>query len=101
MRNLERQVEELPPAIFHCFYQCHSLFDLFLYLQVVFTSFTEVFSKQGFIYGFIYTRQAKTDKSQLLNFVLGQAKMAVYITRKRKVEQNVRIEPVHCLYQHD
>ena len=80
-------------TIFHCFYECHRLSDLFLFLQVVFTSFKEVFNKQVFIYGFKYTRQQK-QKSQLLNFVLGQAKMAVYITRKRKVEQDIHIEPV-------
>ena len=39
-----------------------------------------------------WTRRIK--KSQLLNFVLGQAKMAVYITRKRKVEQDIHIEPL-------
>ena len=83
----------LKETLFHCFYQCHCLSDLFLFLQVAFTSFTEVFSKQGFIFGFKYTHKLKP-KSQLLNFVLGQAKMAVYITRKRKVEQNVHIEPV-------
>ena len=65
----------------------------FLFLQVVFTSFEEVFNKQVFIHGLKYTRQQK-QKSQLLNFVLGQAKMAVYITRKRKVEQNIHIESV-------
>ena len=43
-----------------------------------------------FIYGFRYTRQHK-QKSRLLNFVLGQAKMAVYVTRKRKVEENLHI----------
>ena len=49
-------------TIFHCFYECHRLSDLFLFLQVVFTSFKEVFNKQVFIYGFKYTRQKKTKK---------------------------------------
>ena len=80
-------------TLFHCFYECHRLSELFLFLQVVFTSFKEFFNKQGFIYGFKYTREQK-HKSQLLNFVLGQAKMAVYITRKRMVEQDAHIEPV-------
>ena len=58
-------------TLFHCFYECHRLSDLFLFLQVVFTSFKEVFNKQGFIYGFKYIRQQK-HKSQVLNFVLGR-----------------------------
>ena len=80
-------------TIFHCFYACHRLSDFFLFFQVFFTSFEEIFNKQVFIYGFKYTCQQK-HKSQLLNFVLGQAKMAVYITGKRKVEENVHIESV-------
>ena len=60
-------------TIFHCFYECHRLSDL-----IIFTSFKEVF-----INGFKYTRQEK-HKSQLLNIVLGQAKMVMYITRKRR-----------------
>lgn len=79
--------------IFHCFYECHRLSALFLFLQTVFISFKESFNKQVFICGFRYTRQQK-HKSQLLSFVLGQVKMAVYITRKRKVEEDLHIEPV-------
>lgn len=56
-----------------------------IFLQRVFTVFNKVFSKRVFICGFNYSRQKK-EKSQLLNFVLGQTKMAVYIGRKRKVE---------------
>ncbi|CAF94185.1 unnamed protein product [Tetraodon nigroviridis] len=40
-----------------------------------------------------YTRHQK-DKCQLLNFVLGQAKMAVYLSRKRKMEEGFIVEPV-------
>ncbi|KAK0143962.1 Transposon TX1 uncharacterized protein [Merluccius polli] len=60
----------------------------------VFTVFTEVFTKEVFICGFKYTRQKK-EKSQLLNFVLGQAKMAVYVSRKRRVDGGETISPVH------
>ncbi len=41
-----------------------------------------------FILGFKYVRK-KRFVCQLLNFVLGQAKLAIYIGRKTKVEQNV------------
>ncbi|KAI3355856.1 hypothetical protein L3Q82_004226 [Scortum barcoo] len=40
-----------------------------------------------------YTRQHKK-KCQILNFVLGQAKMAVYLSRRRKVEEDVNIDVV-------
>lgn len=46
--------------------------------------FTEVFTKGVFICGFKYAHQKK--KNQLLNFVLGQAKTAVYVSRNRRVE---------------
>jgi len=41
-----------------------------------------------FICGVKYVKKHR-QKSQLLNFLLGQAKMAIYTTRKEKVEQNV------------
>ena len=41
-----------------------------------------------FICGFKYARR-KRFKCQLLNFLLGQAKMAVYGTRKNKIERNM------------
>ncbi|KAI3372190.1 hypothetical protein L3Q82_007029 [Scortum barcoo] len=41
----------------------------------------------------VYTRQHKK-KCQILNFVLGQAKMAVYLSRRRKVEEDVNIDVV-------
>ena len=80
-------------TVFHCFYECLRLLPLFLFLQTVFTKCGEVFTKQFFILGFKYTRQHK-NKCQLLNFVLGQAKMAVYFSRRRKVEDGFIVEPV-------
>lgn len=80
-------------TVFHCFYECLRLLPLFLFLQTVFTKCGEVFTKQLFILGFKYTRQHK-NKCQLLNFVLGQAKMAVYFSRRRKVEDGFIVEPV-------
>ncbi len=84
---LNVNVEDICPfctereTVFHCFTECHRLSALFLFLQGVFT----VFTKGVFICGFKYTRQKK-EKSQLLNFVLGLAKMAVYVSRRRRVE---------------
>lgn len=58
----------------------------------VFTAFNEVFTKKVFIRGFKYTRQRK-QKSQLLNFILGEAKMAVFLTRRRKIDGGETTSP--------
>lgn len=75
-------------TVFHTFMQCSRLEPLFTVLQNLFVSFGETFSTKTFICGFKYV-QRKRFKCQLLNFLLGQAKMAVYCTRKQKIEGNV------------
>lgn len=51
----------------------------------MFSNFGEHFSFQSFIFGTFY-RAAHRTKSQLLNFLIGQAKRAIYIKRQRKIE---------------
>ncbi|KAI3355604.1 hypothetical protein L3Q82_018441 [Scortum barcoo] len=77
-------------TVFHCFLECTRLTHLFDLLREFFSAFDECFTKQVFICGFKYTRQKK-HKCQLLNFLMGQAKVAVYVSRRRKVEQSVLI----------
>ena len=48
-------------------------------------NFGEIFSSKIWILGQKYS-VAQRVKSQLLNFLIGQAKLAVYITRKNKIE---------------
>ncbi len=43
------------------------------------------FSMQMFISGFKYVRR-RASECQLFNFVLGQSKMAIYVSRRNKVE---------------
>lgn len=62
-------------------------------IESIFHGCGEVFTKQTFICGFKYTCLEK-HKCQLLNFVLGQAKMAVYVSRKRKVDKGVDTDVV-------
>lgn len=50
-----------------------------------FVNFGEKFSSEIFILGPKYS-VAQRIKSQLLNFLIGQAKLAVYMTRKNKIE---------------
>lgn len=72
-------------TVFHCFMECNRLVVLFNVLTVLFSKFGEVFSFKKFIFGPKYNRLIRK-KSQLLNFVVGQAKLAIYISRKNKIE---------------
>ncbi len=71
-------------TIFHCFMHCERLRPLFVLLEIVFANVNEMFTMIVFIFGFKYCKRKKR-KGRLLNFILGQAKMAVYISRKYKI----------------
>lgn len=76
-------------TLFHCFSECVRLSALFVLLKAI-------FSRCGvtiFICGFRFTRLRK-NKCQLLNFLLGQAKMVVYMSRKRKLSEGLNVEVV-------
>ncbi len=73
-------------TIFHAFMYCFRLEPLFVKLKELFCRLNENFSIETFILGFKYL-QKKRFICQLLNFILGQAKLAVYISRKNKIEQ--------------
>lgn len=70
-------------TVFHAFMHCERLKPLFDILGMPFNSFNVIFSMKIFICGFKYLKNCR-QKSQLLNFLLGQAKMAIYATRKEK-----------------
>lgn len=76
-------------TIFHAFVKCARLEFLFMVLENIFLRCNETFTMVSFILGFKYVLK-KRFVCQLLNFVLGQAKLAVYMSRKKKVEQNLR-----------
>ncbi|KAK0145749.1 Transposon TX1 uncharacterized protein [Merluccius polli] len=78
----------LRETVFHCFLDCSRLQALFAFLKRLFYMYGVVFTKHMFILGFMY-RQKQKAKCQLLNFLLGQAKMAVYLSRKRKLEESL------------
>ncbi len=73
-------------TVFHCFMFCNRLPFLFSLLELLFESFEVCFTKQDFILGCMYTIKKKY-KCQLLNFIVGIAKLAIYITRRNKIEQ--------------
>ncbi len=73
-------------TIFHVFIQCSRLTPFFDFVKGVFCGFNESFSEELFILGFKYSQRRKYI-CQLLNFIIGQAKMAVYVSRKNKIDQ--------------
>lgn len=73
-------------TLFHAFMQCSRLQPLFDCLTNMFISFDEKFTQSVFIFGFKYRRSSQF-KCQLLNFILGKAKMAIYMSRREKMEQ--------------
>lgn len=73
-------------TIFHAFVQCARLIPLFVFLEKCFCGFNELFTETVFILGFKYSKKNKYF-CQLLNFIIGYAKMAIYITRRDKIEQ--------------
>ena len=72
-------------TIFHAFMQCVRLEPLFSLLKRLFGGFNENFSMESFIFGIKYCQKRKS-KCLLLNFLLGQSKMAIYVSRRNKVE---------------
>ncbi len=78
-------------TVFQCYSECARLVPLFMLLERLFRKAGEVFSKQMFILGFKY-KQSEKHKCQLMNFILGQTKMAIYVSRKRKVDDLVDID---------
>jgi len=73
--------------IFHAFMHCNRLLPLFQVLKSLFGRFDETFSLETFICGFKYIRRCRF-RCQLLNFLLGQAKKAIYDARKIRIERN-------------
>ena len=74
-------------TVFHAFIRCPRLAVLFKLLACLFRKAGEEFSLKISIYGW-HDKKTQKEKCQLLNFIVGQAKMAVYVSRKRKVEDN-------------
>jgi len=84
----------LSVSIFHCFVHRDRLKNLFLMLNFMFVDFKVILAKVGFIFGFKFWEK-KRKKGQLVNFVIGKAKMAIYLTRKGKMDGEVGQDVVH------
>ena len=76
---------DLRETIYHVFTECKRLASLFSLLTLVFSLFNVVFTEKVFIMGAAYKKVEK-EKWQLLNYLSGEAKMAIYLSRKARVE---------------
>ena len=73
-----------PETLHHLFVQCTRLAGLFRQLGTWFQGFGEQFSFCVFIYGPRYSVKRKAVHT-LINFISGQAKLAIWKTRKNRV----------------
>lgn len=87
-------------TVFHCFYYCERLCRLFNTLQDVFKGFGETWSRAAFILG-VGFKKANASKWKLMNYLVGDAKLAIYTSRKNKVEESRAGNPqyFHCTNQ--
>ncbi|TWW54086.1 Transposon TX1 uncharacterized 149 kDa protein ORF 2 [Takifugu flavidus] len=74
-------------TVFHTYSECERLTVLFNVMKGVFNGFKETFSIRTFIFGAGYNSKAACNKWQLLNFICGEAKMAIYVSRKNKISK--------------
>lgn len=72
-------------TVFHCFTECFRLGLIFALLKGLFLRFQENFSTNAFILGLRYCQKQRI-KWQLINFIVGQAKFAIYVTRRNRIE---------------
>ena len=59
---------------------------MFVFLNCLLNPLGVVCSKQSFVLGFPYSQKRRA-KCQLINFIVGQAKLAIYLSRKNKMHQ--------------
>lgn len=71
-------------TVFHAFSDCVRLGSFFYLLQGLLQAFGVIFSKEIFIFGFPYSFKSR-NRSVLINFILGQAKLAILQSRKNTI----------------
>lgn len=72
-------------TVFQCFMECERLGSLLCCLQLIFRVFKVGFTTFFFFLGVMYM-QKKKSQCLLLNFITGQAKMAIWISRRNALE---------------
>lgn len=76
----------------HVFLYCFRLRKNFQTLEDWFRKLGEVFSPANFIFGLKYVA-AKKKTMSLINFIVGEAKLAIWLTRKRKIKGECSVDP--------
>lgn len=71
-------------TVFNLFFKCVRLQKLFHKLEEWCQTLGEVFTPEMFIYGPKYSR-SRRESHVLLNYLFGQAKMAIWLSRKSKM----------------
>ena len=77
----------LTEDIFHVFTECRRLADIFNVLTRVFNLFGVIFTAPVFICGVDL-------KCRLLHFLIGEAKMSIYLTRRDRLQGGPTLDPV-------
>uniref|UniRef100_A0A3B5R4A8 Reverse transcriptase domain-containing protein n=1 Tax=Xiphophorus maculatus TaxID=8083 RepID=A0A3B5R4A8_XIPMA len=75
----------LSESVFHVFIDCARLPVFFTVLSTFFSLFSVVFTSSVFINGFPHSKATRF-KSRILNYLLSEAKMAIYLTRRDKMQ---------------
>ncbi|KAK0138454.1 Transposon TX1 uncharacterized protein [Merluccius polli] len=83
----------LTESIFHVFTECRRLTGIFNVLTRVFNLFGVIFTTPGFICGVGFKKTEKA-KCRLLNFLIGEAKMSIYLTRRDRLQGGPTLDPV-------
>jgi len=74
---------------------CVRLKSLFVLLIQVFSKFGGMFTHNAFIFGAGYSQKQRV-KWQMINFVIGQAKLGIYI--REKIEKRIDLAKRLCVY---
>ena len=89
----------LTENIFHVFTECRRLAEIFNVLTRVFNLFGVLFTTPVFICGVGFKKTEKA-KRQLLNFLIGEAKLSIYLTRRDRLQGGPTLDPV-ILWKHN
>lgn len=84
---------DLTENTFHVFTECSRLTSFFSFLTGVFNFFNIAFSGPVFICG-VRPNKLEKIKCQLANYLLAEAKLAIYLTRRNKIQAGSTQDPV-------
>uniref|UniRef100_A0A3Q2ZXK0 Reverse transcriptase domain-containing protein n=1 Tax=Kryptolebias marmoratus TaxID=37003 RepID=A0A3Q2ZXK0_KRYMA len=84
---------KLSESVFHVFMECVRLNGFFKCLMSFFSLFGEVFTHSVFING-VHHSKATSFKSRILNYLIAEAKMSIYITRRDRLQAGPQIDVV-------